>query len=311
MCVTFRRHKLLSLDDCLFSLLVTIPHSSRSNLHSCFKRHGISRLPEADAKRWEKGHSIGCFQIDIAEVRTDEGGLHLFVAINRVCKFIRAELHEKETETIIAKPIRKLVARVPHTIHSFLADNRLRFTSGTGETRASDHVFYLVCLERGIDHRPTEVNHPWREGQVEHMNRTIEEATVKRCDYGSNQQVRKRLNQLLYAFNLARRFQSSGGNTTLREEVMTWWENEPERFAMEPSLHIPRLNSWGSEKSCEISHSPFRLRTTGRKATDSLGIRASRRKPRVISPHTVPFRSGATHPPERKERNSRQRMLLR
>ena len=43
--VAFRRHTLLALDDCLYALQATIPHLSRSALHRCFQRHGISRLP--------------------------------------------------------------------------------------------------------------------------------------------------------------------------------------------------------------------------------------------------------------------------
>ena len=43
--VAFRRHTLLPLDDCLYALQATIPLLSRSALHRCFQRHGISRLP--------------------------------------------------------------------------------------------------------------------------------------------------------------------------------------------------------------------------------------------------------------------------
>ncbi|TGP40183.1 IS481 family transposase, partial [bacterium M00.F.Ca.ET.230.01.1.1] len=44
--VTFRKHTLLPLDDCLYALQATTPHLTRSSLHRCFQRHGISRLPE-------------------------------------------------------------------------------------------------------------------------------------------------------------------------------------------------------------------------------------------------------------------------
>ena len=43
--VAFRRHTLLPLDDCLYALQPTIPHLTRSSLHRCLQRHGISRLP--------------------------------------------------------------------------------------------------------------------------------------------------------------------------------------------------------------------------------------------------------------------------
>ena len=61
--VAFRKHTLLSLDDCLFALRPTIPHLTRSSLHRCLRRHGISRLPrvegEAAPRRKLKAHPIG------------------------------------------------------------------------------------------------------------------------------------------------------------------------------------------------------------------------------------------------------------
>src|ERR1700727_1829864 len=46
--VAFRRHTLLPLDDCLYALQATIPHLTRSSLHRCLQRHGISRLPDVE-----------------------------------------------------------------------------------------------------------------------------------------------------------------------------------------------------------------------------------------------------------------------
>ena len=85
--VAFRRHTLLPLDDCLCALQATIPHLTRSSLHRCLERHGISRLPEVEGskpgrKKFER-YPIGYFHIDLAEVHTAEGKLYLFVAIDR------------------------------------------------------------------------------------------------------------------------------------------------------------------------------------------------------------------------------------
>jgi hypothetical protein len=46
--VAFRQKTLLPLDDVLGCLKDTIPNLSRSALHRCFQRHGISRLPAED-----------------------------------------------------------------------------------------------------------------------------------------------------------------------------------------------------------------------------------------------------------------------
>ena len=85
------------LDDCLHALQATVPHLTRSSLHRCLKRHGISRLPEVASdkvsKKPFKRYPIGYLHIDIAEVRTGEGKLYLFVAIDRTSKFAFAQLH--------------------------------------------------------------------------------------------------------------------------------------------------------------------------------------------------------------------------
>jgi transposase-like protein len=74
--VAFRQHALLPLDDCLYALQATLPHITRSALHRCPQRHGISRLPEMagepPAKQPFKSYPIGDFHLDIAEVRPED-----------------------------------------------------------------------------------------------------------------------------------------------------------------------------------------------------------------------------------------------
>ena len=82
MVVPFRKHTLLPLDDCLYALQATIPHLTRSSLHRCLQRHGISRLPEVEGdkpvKKKFKKYPIGYVHIDIAEVQTEQGKLQLY-----------------------------------------------------------------------------------------------------------------------------------------------------------------------------------------------------------------------------------------
>ena len=51
MVVELRRRTLLPLDDVLGSLRENLPKLSRSALHRCLVRHGISRLPAGDSRR--------------------------------------------------------------------------------------------------------------------------------------------------------------------------------------------------------------------------------------------------------------------
>ena len=125
--VAFRRHTLLPLDDCLYALQPTIPHLTRSSLHRCLQRNGISRLPqvegESSAKRKFKAYPIGYFHIDLAEVRTAQGKLYLLVAIDRTSKFAFVEMHEKVARRTAGDFLRRLIAAVPYKVHTVLTDN--------------------------------------------------------------------------------------------------------------------------------------------------------------------------------------------
>jgi transposase-like protein len=147
--VAFRKYTLLPLDDCLYALQATLPHLTRSALHRCLQRHGISRLPDIEGDKPQrkkfKPYPIGYFHIDIAEVHTEEGRLYLFVAIDRTCKFAYAELHEEANKMVAAQFLRHVVAAVPYKIHTVLTDNGIQFTNRKRDHYAFPHIFDRVC----------------------------------------------------------------------------------------------------------------------------------------------------------------------
>ncbi len=59
MIVALRRHTLLPLDDCHYALQPSIPHLTRSALHRCLQRHGISRLPDVEGDTSDIGDHVG------------------------------------------------------------------------------------------------------------------------------------------------------------------------------------------------------------------------------------------------------------
>jgi transposase InsO family protein len=71
----------------------------------------------------------------------------------------------------------------------------------------------MICAANAIEHRLTKPNHPWTNGQVERMNRTIKDATVKRFHYDNHDQLRMHLADFLTAYNLARRLKTLNGLT--------------------------------------------------------------------------------------------------
>jgi hypothetical protein len=58
--VAFRRHTLLPLDDCLYALQATFSQLTRSALHRCLLRHGISRLPDVAGDKQPKAKFKAC-----------------------------------------------------------------------------------------------------------------------------------------------------------------------------------------------------------------------------------------------------------
>src|SRR3954453_181112 len=229
--VAFRRHTLLPLDDCLYALQATIPHLTRSSLHRCLKRHGISRLPNTDGDKPRrarfKRYPIGFFHIDIAEVRTEQGRLYLLVAIARTPKFAFVELQARVPRRVAGNFLRALIAAVPYRVHTVLTDNGTHFTEPSGNGWTPDeikqmlarkqlfraHSFELACAQNDVAHRLTKPRHPWTNGQVERMNRTIKEATVQRFYYATHAQLRKLHSDFVAAYNFARRLKTLKGLT--------------------------------------------------------------------------------------------------
>ena len=247
--VAFRRHTLLALDDCLYALQPTIPHLTRSSLHRCLQRHGISRLPDMNGdkpkKQRFKRYPIGFFHIDIAELRTAEGKLYLFVAIDRTSKFAVAQLVEKADRKTAWEFLELLLEAVPYRIQTILTDNGIQFAE---QPRNRNTIisrpmrFDLICEANGIEHRLTKPNHPWTNGQVERMNRTIKDATIKRYHYDSHEQLRGHLADFLDAYNFARRLKTLSGLTPY-EYICKIWTSEPNRFIVDPIHQMPGLNT--------------------------------------------------------------------
>ena len=74
-----------------------------------------------------KRYPIGYFHIDIAELRTNEGKLYLFVAIDRTSKFAVAQLVDKANRKTAWEFLEAVLEAVPYKIHTILTDNGIQF----------------------------------------------------------------------------------------------------------------------------------------------------------------------------------------
>ena len=245
--VAFRQKTLLPLDDVLGCLRDTIPNLSRSALHRCLRRHGISRLPveETTEKRKRfKSYEIGYVHIDSCELRHADGKLIMFLAIDRVSKFTHVEFHDKAGKMAGAAFLRSVVEVFPYKIHTVLTDNGMAFADlpkyreSQGQGSPGGHIFGRVCIDNGIEHRLTKPYHPWTNGQAERMNRTVKDATIKTYHYDDLDSLKAHVLAFVTAYNFAKHLKALRWRTPY-QVICEAWTKTPSIFKIDPHHLIP------------------------------------------------------------------------
>ena len=151
--------------------------------------------------------------------------------------------------------LQDLIEAIPYKIHTVLTDNGTHFTTpGNVRSAAAEiklawqqgerfraHAFEAACARHDIDHRLTKPNHPWTNGQVERMNRTIKEATIRTYHYESHAQLSEHLAAFLNAYNFAKLLKTLAGLTSY-QFICSCWQKKTDRFKLNPHHLSPGLN---------------------------------------------------------------------
>ena len=223
------------------------PNLSRSALHRCLQRHGISRLPVEETKEHRKRfrtYEIGYVHIDSCELRHADGKLIMFLAIDRVSKFTYVEFHDSAGKMEGSAFLRKVVEVFPYKIHIVLTDNGMAFADlpknrdGPGRRYLGPHIFDRVCIENGIEHRLTKPYHPWTNGQAERMNRTIKDATIKVFHYDDLESLKAHVLAFVTAHNFAKHLKALRWRTPY-QAICEAWTKDPSIFKIDPRHLIP------------------------------------------------------------------------
>ncbi|MCD1585056.1 integrase core domain-containing protein [Halomonas sp. IOP_14] len=120
-----------------------------------------------------------------------------------------------------------------------LTYNGLQFAKKAGTKTYKPHIFDVVCHRYGL---ANEALHPWTNGQVKRMNRTIKEVTTRAFHCTSLEQLQSHLKNYLWAYNSARPLRALKGKTPI-EFILEKWQKEIERFYGDPNPHFTGPNS--------------------------------------------------------------------
>ena len=137
----------------------------------------------------------------------------LVVAIDRISMEAFAERHPRAKRVGAAEFLRRVLDKLPHKVHTVPTDNGVQFTPQAPQLLPGGHRFDRICREYGVEHRLTKPAHPWTNGRVERLNRTIKEATVQRYHSQSTDELNEHLQAFLLDYNHAKRLKKLRGLT--------------------------------------------------------------------------------------------------
>ena len=245
----FRRVTKLPLDDVFVALKSQIPVLSRSNLYRCLRRNGLNTLPREKTDKTPvkkfKNYAIGFIHIDIAQVHTSEGKAYLFVGIDRKTRSVYAEIYDKMTMKNTCVFLKNLIAHFPFKINKILTDNGAQFTYRLLAKHLTPknkiHPFDAICKLEKIEHRLTQFCHPWTNGLVERMNRTIKEATIKIYFYEDLDELKKHLMLWLLMYNYEKKLKSLNYESPY-DIILKEFDEKASNFKESPSQKLKALN---------------------------------------------------------------------
>lgn len=230
--VTFRERTQLPLDDCLYALQARIPQLTRSTLHRCLMRHGISRQTGGgDPVEAPTDAAVGCLYVDRSEIRSTDGTHHLFSAVDEASKFAFLWLAAPDERADAATFLDVLAGQVPFRIYRVVT---LKGGPVVPEDGAGD--FGGLCRDRGIEHRFATNRHPWARYRGARMGRMIQESVT----FASGAYLAGMLRDFARAYNYRRRLKTLRGRTP-HQAICDAWREAPERFLTDPHHEIMGL----------------------------------------------------------------------
>ena len=232
--VRFREHTLLPLDDCLYALQARIPHLTRSSLHRCLQRHGVSRLPADMASDGANGPSapaLGDVQIELSCVRAHDGSHYLFNALEQASKFVFVDMCASGDETSAAAFLTEVAQRSPFIIRRVLTSDAEPFVAAGRETG-----FGRACRSLGIEHCLIPDADPWTRHSGVRIGRMVQDSVT----FTSKHYLAGLLEDFVHAYNFRRKLKTLRGRTP-HAFLCSAWQDRPEQFRRDPHHDLAGL----------------------------------------------------------------------
>jgi len=236
-----RKKALLPLDDLLASLADYIPALNRSNCYRILRYYRLNHLSDKEKRQIRKfaNYPPGYLHIDCFYLPRLKGErYYVYLAIDRATRLIFLRVYPRKNQEAAADFLIQALAFFPCRIHHILTDNGREFAmkgrSSFGRKAKQEVLFEIICELAGIKHRKTKAKHPWTNGMVERMVRTVKEHTVRLERYESAEMMIIDILHFQDTHNFQRRLKALNFKTPF-QATMEWFVKEPKLFLKNPS----------------------------------------------------------------------------
>jgi transposase InsO family protein len=250
-----RTTKKLSLDELLDAGATIAPNLTRSSLYRTLVRNGLQRLAKPERAPHQcyddRDRKPGFVHIDSfmltclrEQGRAHSKRKHCFVAVDRATRAVFMRVYDNHNGKTACDFLARCQKFFPFRIHTILTDNGGEYTlkgvAPAAYAKGKRTDFEAACDASGIVYKTTRPYTPKTNGLVERVNGLVQQQTIKRHRYETQEQVDQALTDWLNNYNLKRKHSRIPiGRMTPLDALCLWFNKEPDIFHRRPDpLHL-------------------------------------------------------------------------